>query len=64
MAIIHHAFILTHGCRAFQKVCALRASVGGLSEAEKSHEALLYSAMFLLCIPLRSLQDVLWWDEP
>lgn len=42
VAIIHHAFILTCGCGAFPKVCTLRASTGGLGEAEKSHGGILY----------------------
>lgn len=55
VAVIHRAFILTHGHRAFQKVCALHAIVGGLGEAEKSHEDLLHPATFHLCSSLQSL---------
>lgn len=55
VAVIHPAFILTHGCRAFQKVCASRDSVGGVGQAEKSHGTLLHSATFPFCSSLWSL---------
>lgn len=55
VAISHHAFILTCGCGAFQKACALYATVGELGEAEKSHGGALCSVTFPLCSSLQRL---------